>query len=465
MRTVPGPDATVGECVRIPPGADQEEQATGLSRKSALENDLTTNATAPSGARRARAWLDARLRDALSAHLRTPSPRYAADGRVLRTDRIHVAALARRVTLLRWIHRAGSRDLLDVGGGFGEFAALVRHRTGHPVFLLDLSPGFLLFARIWRGIVPVCGNAAALPFRKGAFGTVVCSEVVEHLEQPVHAFLEFSRVARESILVSSDQCCHAEWEYALRMATAERDTDFSDRNWFLPGDFELLLGPGTVLRSSLASPRRVHGWKIRDASDLGRLVELLSVDAPFGPGAGGILAVSGGSERPEPPHADLVMQVIEEDREADALFLGAARQTLEAMKDDPASGAELISTKGFACPGCEGTLTVSPSHVECGSCGARYESRWGIPILDPPSLRPLDDALRGIEAPRVQGIRRLSERIENAGQARWAQPFVWALIGLVGFARLPVSPGERIRILRGWFRDALSGTKDPGASE
>jgi SAM-dependent methyltransferase len=422
----------------------------------------------PEATRRARAWLDRRLADALAAHLRSPSPRYGAGGRVLRTDRIHVAALARRVCLLRRTWGGPGPEFLDVGGGFGEFAALVREADGRAAWLLDLSPAFLVFARAWMGVRPVCADASALPFARHGFGTVACCEVVEHLEHPVLAFLEFSRVARESLVVSTDQCCQAGWEYRLRMAAAERGEDFSDRNWFLPGDLALLMGEGTELSASLAAPRRAHGMEIRDARALAAAVEALSPEMPFGRGAGGILAVRGARVAGAPAHRDLVARVIEADREADARFLGAAKEALEIIQDERPHRGEPPDLAMLRCPapGCAGTLSSGagePLLIACARCGAGYEARWGIPILDPPRYPGIEEALEGIAPARAAALRALAERIARAGRHAWARGPVWALMGVTGFLRLPVGPAERLRILRGWMRDAIRGTRDPGA--
>jgi SAM-dependent methyltransferase/uncharacterized protein YbaR (Trm112 family) len=416
---------------------------------------------------RARAFLDRRLAESLTHHLRNPAPRYGAHGQVLRTDRIHVAALARRVSLLRAIHRAGGQDFLDIGGGFGELSALVRDTLGRRVFLHDLSPAFMLFAQIWMRTRSACGDAAALPFRRGSFATVVCSEVVEHVERPVLVFLELSRVARDTIVVSTDQCCPTRWEYALRMATADRRSAHGDRNWYLPDDFRTLMGPDTALCASIALPRRTHGWRIKHLGDLADIVGVLSAEQPYSSGAGGIMAVRGSNADLLPADRELVEQVIEHDREADARFLGAARKTLDIMVGKEAPPVELPNLDLLCCPEpkCEAALRRdSTSDLICESCGSHYQTRWGVPLLHPARYTTLDDALAGIPPGRARGIRAVADGMERGGRAQWTAPFVWALLGAIGFFRLRVGlRGERARILYGWCRDALLGTGDPGA--
>jgi len=336
------------------------------------------------------------------------------------------------------------------------------------VVLHDLSPAFLLLAKIWMGVRSVCGDAAALPFRKGAFGTVVCSEVVEHVERPVPVFLELSRVARETVLVSTEQCCPWRWEYSLRMATADRRSFHSDRNWYLPGHFVTLMGPGTMLSASQASPRRTHGRKIEQVQDLAGVLKELSCEQPYSPAAGGILAVRGLNDARVSSDKVLVDRVIDQDREADAGFLDAARKTLRIMSGEEPPPDGPFPADVLCCPGpdCRGSLRrEDPSGLACGRCGARHEVRWGIPVLDPTGNGAIEHMLEGVASERAEEIRALARTLERGGRVQWAAPLSWALLGALGFLRLRVGMGERTRILYGWARDALIGTRDPGAEK
>jgi len=62
-----------------------------------------------------------------------------------------------------------------------------------------------------------------LPFREGSFDLVLCLEVLEHLPDPYPALTEFSRVARNRLLLSCP------WEPYFRLGNLLRGKDL--RSW------------------------------------------------------------------------------------------------------------------------------------------------------------------------------------------------------------------------------------------
>jgi ubiquinone/menaquinone biosynthesis C-methylase UbiE len=88
-----------------------------------------------------------------------------------------------RVTLDRFIAaHAGNGRTLDLGAQNGPYAAHFPRRVA-----VDLQPGANLAAR---------ADAHALPFVDGAFDTVLCTEVLEHLPEPQRAIDEMHRVLK-----------------------------------------------------------------------------------------------------------------------------------------------------------------------------------------------------------------------------------------------------------------------------
>lgn len=86
-----------------------------------------------------------------------------------------------RVTLDRFIERhATTARTLDIGAQNGPYGALFPNRIG-----LDIVPG--------RG-VRIIGDAQALGVRDGAFRSILCTEVLEHLPEPQRAIDEMWRV-------------------------------------------------------------------------------------------------------------------------------------------------------------------------------------------------------------------------------------------------------------------------------
>lgn len=88
---------------------------------------------------------------------------------------------------------------LDVGIGTGYLTAMVFR--GRPAVCVDLDEGNLRAYQARMGSAlgvcsPLCvlARATALPFKSGLFQSVLCSEVLEHVEDDVSAVGEISRV-------------------------------------------------------------------------------------------------------------------------------------------------------------------------------------------------------------------------------------------------------------------------------
>lgn len=83
--------------------------------------------------------------------------------------------------------------ILDIGCGHGDFLRTVYERTPH-TYGLDPDSQALACNTVVRH--KVVGRAEALPFADSTFDLVVCSWVLEHLEQPGAAFREIARVLK-----------------------------------------------------------------------------------------------------------------------------------------------------------------------------------------------------------------------------------------------------------------------------
>jgi ubiquinone/menaquinone biosynthesis C-methylase UbiE len=113
-------------------------------------------------------------------------------------------AYRHRRTLVRRLLPAGApARILDVGCGDGSLARDLSERTGAAVTMADLS---------WRRVERArgrhpAGAAAqasiyALPWPERSFELVVCTDLLEHLDDPAAAMAELLRVSARHVLVS-----------------------------------------------------------------------------------------------------------------------------------------------------------------------------------------------------------------------------------------------------------------------
>lgn len=108
-------------------------------------------------------------------------------------------------TLSDLVAEADPATLLDAGCGEGVVTELIRRRHPHLELTgIDLSGPAIAYARHEYGseIRFEVGSLYDLPYEASAFDTVLCSEVLEHLERPKEALMELGRVAREHVLLT-----------------------------------------------------------------------------------------------------------------------------------------------------------------------------------------------------------------------------------------------------------------------
>ena len=113
-------------------------------------------------------------------------------------------ALAHRRNLVRRILPADpGRLILDVGCGDGAISADLAARTGAEVVGTDLAVKRVRFARGHASAGRFTqGSVYDLPFADGSFDTVVCTDLLEHLDDPARAFAEILRVSSHWVVVT-----------------------------------------------------------------------------------------------------------------------------------------------------------------------------------------------------------------------------------------------------------------------
>jgi 2-polyprenyl-3-methyl-5-hydroxy-6-metoxy-1,4-benzoquinol methylase len=101
------------------------------------------------------------------------------------------------------VRESAPSSILDAGCGEGELMRRGVLPQGIRVISLDLRPESLAHLRnhsTQRNLV--CGSLASLPLPDKSVDTVMCLEVLEHLDKPAAALAELSRVARKSMILS-----------------------------------------------------------------------------------------------------------------------------------------------------------------------------------------------------------------------------------------------------------------------
>jgi len=143
----------------------------------------------------------------------------------------------RRRVVKKLIAGLGVPPILDAGCGTGlNLAGMPRGSTG-----IDLNPRNVALARDrLPNHTVVEGDVEALPFPDSTFGTVVCTEVLEHVPYPSRALSEFHRVLRPGgFLIGSVPAPSLVWRLRFLSSTCPGDEPF--HNHYRPGQVAAML--------------------------------------------------------------------------------------------------------------------------------------------------------------------------------------------------------------------------------
>lgn len=94
------------------------------------------------------------------------------------------------------------KTVLDAGCGEGRTSALVSRSLGVRMVGIELERAALAEAPIVDEVSFVRGSVYELPFETGSVDVVMCTEVLEHLDDPDAALRELVRVARDGVVVT-----------------------------------------------------------------------------------------------------------------------------------------------------------------------------------------------------------------------------------------------------------------------
>ena len=149
---------------------------------------------------------------------------------------------ARAVRGLVKKHARAGRPMLDAGAGTG---LNLRHLPAGSVGL-DINPRNVeVLRRRLPGYTLVLGDIEAMPFADATFGTVICTEVLEHVPDPVTALAEIRRVLEPGgVLIGSVPARSAIWRLRFLSSTCPHSEPF--HNEYLPDEVRQLLADWTI---------------------------------------------------------------------------------------------------------------------------------------------------------------------------------------------------------------------------
>lgn len=100
----------------------------------------------------------------------------------------------RRQELINYCH---GKNVLDIGGGMGRFAAELQ-KKGFKVTVVDIDQQLLAYGTShYKSITFIHGDALHLPFKDNTFDEVVMEQIIEHIPQQGQAIREAYRVLRK----------------------------------------------------------------------------------------------------------------------------------------------------------------------------------------------------------------------------------------------------------------------------
>lgn len=156
----------------------------------------------------------------------------------------------RRRAVRTLIRRYGARTpMLDAGCGTGlNLAGMPAGSVG-----IDLNPRNLeLVRRRLPHQVAVEGDIEDMPFEDESFGTVVCTEVLEHVPYPEKALSEIGRVLRPGgVLIGSVPSRSLVWKLRFLSSTCPGNEPF--HNEYTPDEIRTMLAPLDITRIWLSA--------------------------------------------------------------------------------------------------------------------------------------------------------------------------------------------------------------------
>lgn len=368
---------------------------------------------------RNRQYLDELFVPGQGAGLFAPVFGYGASGQQVG----HAEKIARTARILQLLAREGFDDFLDVGAAEGYTADWVRELFGVNVAACDLSAQACRNGRELLGVPTFACSADNLPLADRSFDCVLCSEVIEHLERPLHAIAELMRVTRRVLILTSHETLHFSLERWLKLKLRNPAEPHTELNWWLPSDFPALMGPGVEFHRQYrgenavdenADRPAVRAWLRRalagpnlERESVGGIVILRRPDAPAAP-----------SGRPQGLDLDALWEPLLDSR---------VKGRLVSAEED----AWLLER--LRAPHSRAPLTPTAEGLACQATGRQYPVPGGVPDL---FGEPSEPGLAPVRlAPAAE--RRLNKLFDprNVWPGGWRRVLAQTALGIVEATR------------------------------
>lgn len=156
-------------------------------------------------------------------------------------SRWHVRSMMEVIYQL--VESTNPKTVLDAGCGEGFVSQYLAMRNGSiSITGVDVQPRAIEFAKKNFGetVTYRLGSLYALPFSDNSFDTVVCSQVLEHVDDVETAVAELKRVARRFVVITVPR--EPYFKYANDFARAIRFSDDPGHvNFWTSSDFQIFM--------------------------------------------------------------------------------------------------------------------------------------------------------------------------------------------------------------------------------
>lgn len=156
-------------------------------------------------------------------------------------SRWHVRSMMEVIYQL--VESTNPKTVLDAGCGEGFVSQYLATRNGSmSITGIDVQPQAIEFAKnnFGEAVTYRLGSLYALPFSDNSFDTVVCSQVLEHVDDVETAVAELKRVARHFVVITVPR--EPYFKFANDFARAIRfSEDPGHVNFWTSSDFQIFM--------------------------------------------------------------------------------------------------------------------------------------------------------------------------------------------------------------------------------